>query len=609
MARPKKGAISKDQAIAALWENGVLRWKLREPQIAMYDAFLQSQKRKFVINSSRRVGKCLVQGTLVDTPNGPVKIEELKRGDTLYGVNQDGSLSPCKVLAVQLQGKRAVYDIKTIRGEVIARCSADHRFQAQIGRAKKVLSARYIPPGGKIIRKSTDPKVSLFPYVVYSVALVGTDTCWDIEIDNETKLFLLANGAVSHNSHLLCTIAIEHALKYPYQQIKYAAPTKTMVREIIQPNIRKILADCPQHLRPTWHSQTNRFIFPNGSQIDIAGAEAGNADSLRGTDAHLGIVDEAAFISDLDYLVKDVLLPMCLTTNGRVIIASTPPKTPRHPFELYTIEAQRNESYIHKTIHDSVYPPETIKEFMQESGGEESTTWKREYLAQFIIDSELVVVPEFTRDLAAYIVTEVERPSHFDAYVAMDIGFNDFTAVLFGYWDFLKARLVIEDELVLNQIRTDTLAAQIKLKEEALWGVQKPYFRVSDTDLILLNDLSQLHGLNFVTADKDQKEAAINEVRVMLQNKQIFIHPRCRELALHLQNAVWSKNREKFARIEGFGHFDCLDALIYMVRNIRKQRNPYPAQIKNNSRYFYVDPYQEKAGNARVLERLFFKKR
>ena len=51
------------------------------------------------------------------------------------------------------------------------------------------------------------------------------------------------------------------------------------------------------------------------------------------------------------------------------------------------------------------------------------------------------VIPEFSDELH---VGEVDRPEFVDCYEGMDLGLVDLTHVLFGFWDFANARLVIE---------------------------------------------------------------------------------------------------------------------------------------------------------------------
>jgi len=401
-------------------------------------------------------------------------------------------------------------------------------------------------------------------------------------------------------SYLLCVLALEHALRSPDSQIKYAAPTQRQVKRVIAPLFRQILKDCPEDLKPQWFAQEQIWEFPNGSTIAIAGMDAGRSDSLRGTDAHFACVDEAGFSSsnNVQEMVSEVLLPMCLLTNAKIVIASTPPKTPRSAFEMYYKEAAKDGGAVHKTIFDNPrIPSSIIKEFIKESGGENTTVWKREYLAEFIVDEEIVVVPEFTPELQKEVVVEVERPTHFDAYTSMDVGMTDATGILFFYWDFLKARVVVEDEVLLHgakEVRTDIIANSVIDKETKCWAGKKPYYRVSDIEPILLNDLETNHQIKFVRADKDSKEAAVNELRLMVKNKQIYINPRCKNLIAQLESCVWNNAHDSFDRIDGYYHFDLVDALIYGIRAIRRQRNPYP-DAKYNEDLMYVPDGQRHA--------------
>jgi tRNA(Met) C34 N-acetyltransferase TmcA len=99
-------------------------------------------------------------------------------------------------------------------------------------------------------------------------------------------------------SYALCVIADEFARKEPNTQIKYAAPTAKAVRKIIKPHFKKIWADCPADLKPKWSSAEQCFIYPNGSEIHVAGTDQGNAENLRGTEAKLAIIDEALTVAD-----------------------------------------------------------------------------------------------------------------------------------------------------------------------------------------------------------------------------------------------------------------------------------------------------------------------
>jgi len=185
------------------------------------------------------------------------------------------------------------------------------------------------------------------------------------------------------------------------------------------------------------------------------------------------------------------------------------------------------------------------------------------------------VVPEFL-DHEKGIVQDNPRPEYFDCYGALDPAYHDYTAYLVGYYDFLKAKIVIENEFFRNKINSAEIAKEISACEQYAFGDKKFQSRVSDIDPILIADLNELHKISIAPTRKDDKEAQINNLRVLTENERYIINPRCKNLIRQLRNASWDKNGKEFARIEGEGHFDLIDAMIYLIRNIEKNRNPYP---------------------------------
>jgi hypothetical protein len=388
-------------------------------------------------------------------------------------------------------------------------------------------------------------------------------------------------------SYTLCVLAIEACIKKPNCVVKYVAPQQKMVKTIIRPLLREILSDCPPELMPEFKTIDNVYRFPNGSEIQLAGNDAGHAESLRGGASDLCVVDEAGFCDDLSNLVGSILLPTTTTTKGKVVLASTPPKNQDHDFNAYIEKAELHSTYIKKTIYDNPrLSAHDIQDIIDEYGGENSIEFRREFMCENITDENTAVVAEFTEQVEKDTVKEWPRPPFYDYYVSMDLGFQDLTVVLFGYYDFRHAKIIIEDELVLNGIKltTDFLAKEIKRKEEELLPVNKqsgeqkrPYMRVSDNDLIVINDLHRLHGLTFLATEKDNSEAALNHMKIMIHGRNIIIHPRCKTLIRHLKRATWNKTRKSYARSAENGHYDAIDALKYLVRNIVYSKNPYPA--------------------------------
>lgn len=408
------------------------------------------------------------------------------------------------------------------------------------------------------------------------------------------RIFVLCCSRRWGKSFLGADIGAELAIAKPGAQIKYAAPTMKMAREIIVPHMTDILEDCPDDMAPTFSKSELVWQFPNGSRILLAGCDGGNAERLRGTSMDLAIVDEAGFIDDLRYVVQSILMPQLMTTDGRIFMASTPAKSPVHDFTEYCLEAEAHGRYEHRTIYDAPHISEDIAaEFMAESGGELSSDWRREYLAEVVVDEDSAVLPEFTRQ-ESEIVQEVETPPHRDCYTSIDVGFHDLTVALFGYYDFANARLVVEDERVFQHEHGAAIAPVVLEAERELWQAKAPYVRVVDADAIVRADLGREHDLVCRLPKKDNKHAAINALRVALSNGQVIVHPRCKTLIAHCKGAVWNRARTSFERSGTFGHFDGVDALIYLWRTVDRNRNPYPRLWRGESHdTHWVNPEPE----------------
>lgn len=409
----------------------------------------------------------------------------------------------------------------------------------------------------------------------------------------KTNTWLLARR--SGKTFTLALIAAETCIKNPNAVVKFVAPTKMQIKTILRAVMKDVLATCPASLQPSYNTQTYTYYFPNGSEIQLAGTDSGHADKLRGGASALCIVDEAQDVTDLEDVIKSVLLPTTLTTKGKILIAGTPPKDPDHDFVRMIEDAERKGTLIKKTIHDNtMLSQEQIDGAIEESGGADTDFFKREYLCEIIKDPKTSVIPEMTPLLEKEIVREWPKPAFYYTYESMDLGFVDLTCILFAYHDFKSDKVIIEDEYVVSgdQLKLPDLVSTIRQKEKELWTspltleVKKPYIRVSDINYIVTSEISRASNkeIQFMATKKDDKEAAINVLRVMLANKKIIIHPRCVNLIRHLRNVKWDSTGKKFARSPDNGHYDCVDAAVYLVRNIIYSKNPYPAHYEMDLR-------------------------
>lgn len=458
---------------------------------------------------------------------------------------------------------------------------------------------------------------------------------------SQNQLFVGELARQFGKTYWLVKKALETAFKKKRAKIKIGTAFQTDLLEFILPAFDIVMQDCPEDLKPVWKSQRSKFILPhNGSEIKLVGLDR-KPNGMRGTVIDLIILDEAGFMSRLDYLYKSVIIPATThRPNCRILVFSTPPDTPAHEFIDYVQKAEYEGGYLKLTIYDNpLVNQTTIVRLMKESGGPNSTTWRREYLCEHVTDANLQIISDWTDE---YLEDVLRDPYYgfYHKYEAMDLGVRDHTATIFGYYHFKKAALVMEDEYTIfgSKMNTKILQANLKRKElevwssghdiqmeedyiysesdikkiEEHWEIHRPtvYRRVSDNNNLLMNqDLSHLHQLHFSPTDKGRLEEMVNTVKIMVRSGGIIVHPRCKQLKGCLKYGVWDKNRDKFAQSKVYGHFDALAALIYLVRNLNRTTNPIPPDFQLDQSNQILFTHKQESQSVRNLKGAFGFKR
>lgn len=408
----------------------------------------------------------------------------------------------------------------------------------------------------------------------------GQDTIQDAYDSVKNKLFVANCARRFGKTYWIAVIAIKVALSKDLARVKIASAYLKDVEEYIVPTFDLVLEDCPEELKPQYLDSKKKYRFKNGSEIQIVGLDK-NPNAGRGNYCDLYVFDEAAFIKNLSYIYSSIVMPMTMYREGaKVIMISTPPKTPDADFVDFIHKAKRENAYVELDIYKNpMVTPEMAEEYRRECLTE--TDWEREYLCKIVTDKTLALIPEAANKTLIVDLKVYNDPNYiyFHKYVSMDLGVRDLNVTLFAYYDFSRAKLVIEREHVMNgpDMTTPKLHAAISEIEQELWQGKEPYKRVADNNNpLLLLDLGSIHNMFFHSTSKDNLHAMVNAVRVWISQDRIEIDPSCRFLIDSIKFGVWNENRSEFARSKTLGHYDAVASLMYLVRNIDEQTNPIP---------------------------------
>jgi len=408
----------------------------------------------------------------------------------------------------------------------------------------------------------------------------GQDTIQDAYDSVKNKLFVANCARRFGKTYWIAVIAIKVALSKDLARVKIASAYLKDVEEYIVPTFDLVLEDCPEELKPQYLDSKKKYRFKNGSEIQIVGLDK-NPNAGRGNYCDLYVFDEAAFIKNLSYIYSSIVMPMTMYREGaKVIMISTPPKTPDADFVDFIHKAKRENAYVELDIYKNpMVTPEMADEYRRECLTE--TDWEREYLCKIVTDKTLALIPEAASREFSVHINAYNDPNyvHFHKYVSMDLGVRDLNVTLFGYYDFSRGKLVIQREHVMNgpDMTTPKLHAAISEIEQELWQGKEPYKRVADNNNpLLLLDLGSIHNMFFHSTSKDNLHAMVNAVRVWISQDRIEIDPSCRFLLDSIKFGIWNENRSEFARSKTLGHYDAVASLMYLVRNIDEQTNPIP---------------------------------
>ena len=316
------------------------------------------------------------------------------------------------------------------------------------------------------------------------------------------RIIVLKAARQVGKSWFLVGLAVVVGLLVPGAEIKYAAPTGKMAKTIVRPHFRQIMSKIPPQFW-SFSTQAGEYVIrqPGGedSRIIIGGCDAGNIESMRGQHAHLVILDECGFTSDLSYAVNDVFMPQTINTRGVIVMASSPAKSTGHPFKRFCDEAERDGRLLKKTIYDNPrITPDEIVSLQKQAKGAKSSTWLREYMAEDVPDISTAVLPNATTEKLKRIMASVEEFKDYETYTSIAAGFGPrATGILTAHLD--GGVLFVTGEAEIQGMDTDRLKVDVDSLESSKWANTRwksgPFRRIANFSPAMQGQIFNKHQM------------------------------------------------------------------------------------------------------------------
>lgn len=277
---------------------------------------------------------------------------------------------------------------------------------------------------------------------------------------------------------------IKTCQEFPKSPTLYLGLTRESAKEAIWGSLIEILTslEIEHEARPS----TLRITFPNGSFIQLFGADTPNAAArLRGRKFKLVVIDETSFYAAVDSLMP-VILPTLSDYSGTLVMTSSPGMM----LSGFFYEADQGsmadqwEHYHWTLLQNPLFMgPATDPKFASRGEEELDTVCRllfggkrdhpafiREYLGQWVRDGSALVYPYTEANL---LPGNIKGP-HDEYAMGLDLGVASDSAVVVWKYSQYSREAQIVDEWSQAEASVDDLAA-----------ILKDFMRLYNTSLII----------------------------------------------------------------------------------------------------------------------------
>lgn len=267
---------------------------------------------------------------------------------------------------------------------------------------------------------------------------------------------------------------------------RYGLPASMRLTSAFQKNIDEIVGSvmpqcfrtAPDSCSPVYHGKRGPLpaglYWPadgptGGMRLALSGLDK-NPDALRGQANDYDFLSEAAFVENLDYAIRNVLIHQYQARPwARMLVETSAPKDLDTDWERIVLpDAKRRGAHAAVTIEDNDRLTRREKDYwIGMAGGLGHPDCRREYFNVIQGDQSLLAFPEFNADLH---VRRFERPKYAYGFVNADPGQTHLFGLVWNEYDFEADRLLVLDSWAKSNAGSMEVAAVCAAREFVLWG-------------------------------------------------------------------------------------------------------------------------------------------
>jgi hypothetical protein len=343
-------------------------------------------------------------------------------------------------------------------------------------------------------------------------------------------------------------------------------------------------------------------------------------------------------------IVSEIMLQLQNLPHAFFVMESSAPKTVDHSFNrVFVLDAQARGAFSTQVITDNTsLSPEEIEDEIRMTGGRESAVCKRELFNIVEPDPELMIIPEFDEKVHVVDPAEYPMPTHALAHEGYDPGTTDPHGLVGAWFDWMRQTIVICFAWAKSNASTGEVVSVAKEFERLFWGAEheavetrkpgakllrlanarktptgkvweppagslsywdesswtlrpNPFSRVSDIDNQFVIDMNVDYAMQIRDAEKGpgSHDADEQHLRMLFAARHrdgspkivILRNGHTDDLIMQCRSGMWkvddNHHKTDWARTKILGHCDTIAAAMYMVRDIRWRRNPFPPALRD----------------------------